>query len=159
MEMLEQFMKNNNLQDSSDIDSLLEVASLIRELIRDKQYTEINDILNYIVENSYYEAFSWCMEILQEEFEKGHECGLKDFVCNLGRSIPDYNEFTQRLEVNFDVLKNDVEKKLDEHGEVQSFFNIFTYKTRYQNIYLITAENFDVKDNDFIQYQLSFTRN
>ena len=45
MEMLEQFMKNNNLQDSSDIDSLLEVASLIRELIGDKQYTEINDIL------------------------------------------------------------------------------------------------------------------
>ena len=50
----------------------------------------------------------------------------------------------------------DVEKQLDDHGEVESFFNIFTYETRYPNIHLFSAENFDVKDNDFIQYRLLF---
>lgn len=46
----------------------------------------------------------------------------------------------------------------DEHGEVESFFNNFTYRTRYKNICLLTSENFDTRDNDFIQYKLRFSR-
>ena len=45
---------------------------------------------------------------------------------------------------------------MDHDGEVQSFFNILTYKTAYPNIFLTTEENFDTKDNDFIRYRLLF---
>jgi hypothetical protein len=98
------------------------------------------------------------MAILQEEFEKPDGAGMKDFSCDLGRSIPHYNDFTQRLQADFNVIDNDVEKTYDDHGEVQSFFNIFKYKTAYKNIFLVTEENFDLKDNDFIRYRLLFTR-
>ena len=155
--MLGTFMQNNNLQDPEDIDSLLEAAALARELIGGKQYEQINTLIVYTVENGYYEAFAWVLEILQEEFGKGAGCRLENFACELGKLIPDFNEFIQRLQVDFNVLSNDVEKQLDDHGEVESFFNIFTYETRYPNIYLVSAENFDVKDNDFIQYRLLFT--
>ena len=154
--MLGTFMQNNNLQDPEDIDSLLEAAALARELIGGKQYEQINTLIVYTVENGYYEAFAWVLEILQEEFGKGEGCGLENFACELGRLIPNFNEFIQRLQVDFNVLSNDVEKQLDDHGEVESFFNIFTYETRYPNIHLVSAENFDVKDNDFIQYRLLF---
>ena len=80
------------------------------------------------------------------------------FTCNIGRSIPDYDEFSNRLQVEFTVQKNDVESVYDEHGEVESFFNTFTYRTKYENICLISSENFDTKDNDYIQYKLMFSR-
>ena len=38
------------------------------------------------------------------------------------------------------------------------FFNILTYRTAYPNIFLVTEENFDTKDNDFIRYKLLFRR-
>ena len=41
-------------------------------------------------------------------------------------------------------------------GEVQSFFNILTYRTSYESVFLITEENFDTKDNDYIRYKLLF---
>jgi hypothetical protein len=98
------------------------------------------------------------MEILQEEFDKQDSCALDDFVCRLGKSIPDYDAFSEKLQVDFRALKNDIETMLDENKEVQSFFNILTYQTKFKNIYLVTLENFDTKDNDFIQYRLSFQR-
>lgn len=158
MNKLEQFMKNNNLQNSEDIDSLVELADLTREQITNKQYSNINNIIKYTIENNYYEAFSWVVAILQEEFEK-EECELKSFVCNIGRKIIKYDEFIERLQVDFNAIKNDNVNVYDENGEVQSFFNILTYKTKYQNIYLISSENFDAKDNDYIQYKIGFTRN
>ena len=158
MEMLEQFMSRNNLRDEEDIDSLLEVADLARELIGGNRYEEICRLIDYTVENSFYEAFSWIMEILQEEFDKQDSCALDDFVCRLGKSIPDYDAFSEKLQVDFRALKNDIETMLDENKEVQSFFNILTYQTKFKNIYLVTLENFDTKDNDFIQYRLSFQR-
>ena len=45
----------------------------------------------------------------------------------------------------------------DEHGEVISFFNILTYPTAYKNIFFISSENFDTKDNDYVLYKLSFS--
>ena len=154
--MLETFFKNNNLQNPEDIDSLLELATIVRQLISSEQYSEINSLVKYIIMHDYYEAFSWTMEILQEDFEK--EDGLKDFECFVGNSISNYDEFIQRLQVDFHVLDNDYETVHDETGEVQSFFNIFKYKTRFENIYLVSSENFDTKDNDYIQYKLLFTR-
>ena len=115
MEMLEQFMRRNNLRDEEDIDSLLEVADLTRELIGGNRYEEICRLINYTVENSFYEAFSWIMEILQEEFDKQDSCALDDFVCRLGKSIPDYDAFAERLQVDFRALKNDIETMLDEN--------------------------------------------
>ena len=68
--MTEKFLQNNNLHNSDDIDTLLDLASLVRELIIQKLYPDINKIINYTIENNYTEAFSWTMAILQEEFEK-----------------------------------------------------------------------------------------
>ena len=155
VENLEKFLDNNNLQDSDDIDALLELASLVRELVDVGAYENICKVINYTVANEYYEAFSWCMEILQEVFEKD-DCCLEHFECDLGKSIPSYDEFIERLEVDFNVLDNGYDTVCDNHGEVESFFNNLLYKTKYEYIYLVSSENFDTKDNDYIQYRLVF---
>ena len=158
MDMTEKFLQNNNLNDADDIDSLIELASLVRQLITDALHSDINRLINYTIEHDYYEAFSWCMGILQEVFE-GNGCESDDFECVLGKSIPNYDEFTARLQVDFAQPRNDMETVCDINGEVTSFFNILLYKTGYKNIYLVSSENFDTKDNDYIQYKLLFTGN
>ena len=159
MKTFDELFTNNNLQDPEDTDALLEVADTTRYLICDKNYSDINRLINYTVENGFFEAFSWILFILQEEFDKEENNRLKDFTCDICKPIPNYSEFTQRLQVNFRVIKNDVETTLDSFGEVDSFSHIFTYKTAFKNIFLITTENFDTKDNDFIQYKLLFEEN
>lgn len=108
--------------------------------------------------NCYYEAFTWCMGLLQEELEK-EDCVLQDFELSIGKSIPNYDEFIERLQIDFHVFKNGLETVCDKNGEVESIFNILVYKTCYRNIYLISSENFDTKDNDYVQYKLSFVKN
>ena len=63
----------------------------------------------------------------------------------------------RRLQIDLKAIGNDVETIADHNGEVQSFFNILTYNTAYENVFLVTEENFDTKDNDFIRYKLLFT--
>lgn len=157
MDALERYFHNNNLQDEEDIDALLEYAGLVRQLTDSKQYNDINRAINYTVENSYYQAFLWTLGILQEEFEKGN-CHLEDFDCMLGRRIPNYDSFVENLQVDFNILKNDMVKVYDTNGEVESFFNVFVYRTCFENVYLVSSENFDTKDNDYIQYKLSFVK-
>ena len=159
MRSLDELFRKNNLKDPEDIDALLELADMVSLLIHGERYPDIERLVSYTVSNDFYEAFSWIMALLQEEFEKEENSGLNDFTCFIGKSIANYNEFIERLNVDFNVTNNDVETTLDNNGEVQSFFNIFTYNTIYKNIFLITAENFDTKDNDFIQYKLLFTGN
>lgn len=83
---------------------------------------------------------------------------LDDFYCDLGRSIANYDEFAGRLKVDLNVQDHEVEKVYDEHGEAEAFFNKSIYTTGYKNIYLVTSENFDTKDNDYIEYRLLFRR-
>ena len=158
MYIINNWIQNNRLKDPDDIDALLETADLIRLLINDRNYACINTIILYTIENSFYEAFTWIITLLQEEFEKTAGYDLDDFTCEIGGSIPDYDEFADRLQVDFNVQKSEVESVYDEQGEVESFFNIFTYKTGYDHIYLISSENFDTKDNDYIKYKLQFRR-
>ena len=157
MNLTEHFLVHNSLHDPDDIDSLLELADLFRQVISDGLYSDINRLINYTVEHGYYEAFSWCMGIMQEVFE-AEDCTLHDFECVLGKSIPDYDEFTARLQVDLTHPQNDTETVCDNNGEVTSFFNILVYETAYPNIRLVSFENFDTKDNDYIQYKLSFAR-
>ena len=158
METLDLFIKNNHLADPDDLDALIEAADLTRQLIGAGAYSDLNRLIVYTVSGGFWEGFSWIMAILQEEFETGENCRLEDFSCGLGRAIPDYNAFIDRLQVDLNVLDNDVKAMPDEHGEIQSFFNIFTYRTKYENIFFVSAENFDTKDNDFIQYMLLFSK-
>ncbi len=153
MDKLVELLQRNNIHDLEELDSLLELASLVRLLLNVRQYSDLCEIINYSIKQNYYEALSWIMETLQEEFAK-EDCNLEDFECSLGQSIPNYDEFMQRLEVIMNPIKEDIEKVLDDNGEAQSFFNIFVYKTRYDNVYLVSSENFDTKDNDYIQYKL-----
>ena len=157
MELTEQFLQNNNLQNPENIDSLLELATLLRNLIEEKNYPAIRRIITYTIEHSYGEAFSWCMGILQEELEK-EDCKLESFESPIGRFIPNYDAFVEWLQVDFKTSRTELEKICDKHGEVESFFNIIVYKTGYENIHFVSAENFDTKDNDFVQYKLLFTK-
>ena len=157
MDLLEKWIQNNQLQEP-DFDALLDAADLTRQFIQAGNYEGINKIIGCTIEKGYYECLSWIMDLLQEEFEKTTDCSLDDFHCEIGKSIRNYDEFASRLQVDFKVQKHDVEKVYDEHGEVESFFNNFTYKTGYKNIYLVSSENFDTKDNDYIQYRLLFCR-
>lgn len=150
MNKVENYIQNNNLQDFDDIESLLELSSLIRQLVDDKQYIDISTIISYLISHSYYNAFSWTMEVLDESL-------LERIEVIIGKSIPDYDEFIDRLLVDFNVSKTGCETISDENGEVNSFNNISIYQTRYKNIHLVSSENFDNKDNDFIQYKLVFT--
>ena len=158
MDLLEKWMQENQLQDPDNIDALLETADLTRQLINDRDYEGINKIIIYTVDHDYYECFSWVMDLMQEEFEKTKEYALDDFYCGIGRSIANYDEFAGRLKVDFNVQDHDVEKVYDEHGEAESFFNKSIYTTGYKNIFLVTSENFDTKDNDYIEYRLLFRR-
>ena len=156
--MTEKFLQNNNLHNSDDIDALLELASLVRDLIIKKLYSDISKIINYTIENNYTVAFSWTMAILQEEFEK-EETDLEDFHCTIGVRIAHYDDLVCSLQVDFNSLKNYIEKVYDKHGEPEAFFNVMIYKTCYENVYFISSENFDNKDNDYIQYRLYFVKN
>ena len=158
MDMLDEWIQDNHLQDPDDIDALLEAADLTRQLIKNKNYEGINTIINYTIENGFYECFSWIMDLLQEEYEKTDKYYLDNSACDIRKTITNFDEFAGRLQVDFNAKCRDVEKVYDEHGEAESFFNIFTYNTGYKNIYLVSAENFDTKDNDYIQYRLLFRR-
>ena len=156
MRSLEELFRENNLKDPDDIDALLELAEITGKLISDEQYSNMEILINYTISNEYYEAFTWVMAALQEELEKKDSYRLKDFTCFIGKSIANYDEFISRLQVNLKAIDNDSETMIDRDGEVQSLFNILKYKTAYPNVFLITEENFDTKDNDFIRYKLQF---
>jgi hypothetical protein len=81
---------------------------------------------------------------------------LQSFELPLGRSIPHYDDFIDRLAVDFQAYESGLEKISDVHGEVESFFNILVYKTCYPNIDLVSCENYDTRDNDYVQYKLIF---
>ena len=157
MRTLEELLKENALADPDDLDALLELAEITGRMICDERYTELERLLAYTVNGGRYEAFSWVMAALQEEFDKKNGCRLKDFTCFIGRSIADYDTFIRCLQVYPDAIDDRVEMMTDHNGEVESFFNILTYRTAYRNAFLVTEENFDTKDNDFIRYKLRFT--
>ena len=158
MRSLEELFRENNLQDPEDIEALLVLSEITGQLIREERYEEIERLVCHVVSHEYYEAFSWIMAALQEEFNKKEDCCLRDFTCFIGKSIGNYDEFIRRLHVDLKAIGNDAETISDHNGEVQSFFNILTYKTTYANVFLITEENFDTKDNDFIRYKLQFRK-
>ena len=157
MENLQARLDGYNLCDPEDMDGLLKLADLVRELLARGDYPEVGVVLNYCISNAYLEAFSWTLELLQESFECG-DCSVQSYVCELGGQIPCYDGVIERLKTERRACKNEVETVMDQHGEVQSFFNVLTYKTGYDHIYLISRENFDTKDNDFIRYQLLFEK-
>ena len=156
MRTLDELLRENNLKDPEDIDALLELAEITGELIRNERYSDMELLIRYLISNDYYVAFSWVLAALQEEFGKKENCGLKDFTCFIGKSIANYDEFIKCLQVDLKAIDNDTETVMDRDGEVLSFFNILTSKTAYENVFLITEENFDTKDNDFIRYKLQF---
>lgn len=149
MEFMELIRCGLPMDDPEDMDTLLEFAVLIRDAIAEKRYDDICRVIRYTVGNSYYEAFCWVLGILEEKSDQ-----LGHFECDIGRTIPDYNEFVARLGVQPDACGNDVDPVRDENGEIQAFFNIIRYKTGFEHIVLVTLENFDARDNDYIQYSL-----
>ena len=50
MELIEHFINNNNLHDTEDMDSLIDLASLVRTLINNNQQAEINRVLQYTMD-------------------------------------------------------------------------------------------------------------
>ena len=157
MRSLEELLRANNLADPDDIDALLELAEITRQAIRTEHYGGIELLIDHTVRSGCLEAFSWIMAALQEEYDRAENCRLKEFTCRIGSSIANYDAFLRRLQVDLKAIDNDVEAVTDPHGEVQSFFNILTYKTAYRSVFLISEENFDTMDNDFIRYKLRFT--
>lgn len=149
MELREQIRGEFPIDDPEDMDTLLEFAELVRDAVAEKRHDDICRAIRYTVGNSYYEAFCWALGILEETCDQ-----LGYFECDIGRSIPDYNEFVSRLGVQPDACGNDVDPVRDENGEIQAFFNIIRYKTGFEHIGLVTLENFDARDNDYIQYRL-----
>ena len=150
------FLQNNHLQDE-DMDSLIQMATLVRETLDDHRYEDVSRVIRYTVEHGCGEAFTWCMGIIQEAFEQA-DCAPEDFECVLGRSIPDYDGFVARLQVDARACDNGLEKISDRNGDVEAYNNILLYRTGYGHVWFVSSENFDTRDNDFIQYKLLFRR-
>ena len=152
--MTDFLLQADRLRDPEDLDALLELAAHTRTLADSRQYDALAQLLESLVAQGCFEGLTWVLEILQECYDRSD--GFRGFSCTLGRTIPDYDDFIRILEIDFGTVKNDVEQILDQHREVQSFYNILTYPTRYPNLFLVSLENFDTKDNDFIDYRLVF---
>lgn len=153
MELMDQIRQDLPVEDPEDMDFLLAYAELVREAIENRSAEEVSVLVRYPVRHSYHEAFYWAAGILEEV------CGqpgayLAGYECALGKHIPDFNGFITRLGVDLNAFENDIRQVFDEQGEVQSFFNIIRYRTAFDHIELITSENFDARDNDYIQYTL-----
>ena len=158
MSSLEELLKKNNLKDPENIEGLLEMAEITELLISEKRYADLELLICYTIRNDCYEAFTWVMAAIQQEFDRKESCRLTDFTCFLGKSIADYDELISRLQVDLKAIDSDVRTVIGNDGEVQSFFNILIYRTAYRNVFLATEENFDTKDNDYIRYQLRFRK-
>ena len=153
----ESFFQNNRLTDPDDIDALLELAEMTRGLIAQRDHAGLERLAGYAAENGLCEAFSWIMGLVQEELE-GDSCRLESFSCDLGESIGAFDAILGALEMDWTALRSDAVKVFDANGEVRSFCNIFTYRTRYPNIFAVSCESFDTLDNDHIRYKLLFVR-
>ena len=158
MYALEDFLRISGPGEIEGTDQLLDIAGLVRELIEKDRYQEISALIRHLIESSLYEAFSWTMALLEEAFEEGFHAAPDGFVCDIGRSVKDYDLFIETLGADMNAIDNKVYKDEDENGEVRSFFNTCTYKTQYDHIYLLSSENFDAKDNDYIEYGLLFAK-
>ena len=152
MELHERILMDLPLEDAEDLDVLLEFADLVRDALAQGRFPDLAAYVRYTVLRGYHEALSWALELLQEYRDR--TAGGMELVCVLGQLIPDYNGFISRLGVDLNAFSNDVEPIRDENGEIQSFYNIIRYQTAFPGITLVTSENFDARDNDFIEYRL-----
>ena len=139
--------------DPDSLDFLLEVSRCARERIEKKRYDSLCGLIKASAQNGYHEALSWILSILREEHGK-EESTFRPFSCSLGRSILDYDRLMRALKAGRRAESNTVEYVYDDNGEVRAFFNIRTFATGFEGTYLVTRENFDNRDNDFIRYSL-----
>ena len=151
MEIWNRILRNEPLEGPEELEVLLELADLVRDFVAQKRSEELGRLVRYTMAQGHYEAFIWAVGIVEESADR-----LGAFECALGRTIPDYEEFILRLGVDLNAFENDIEQVRDEHGEVQSFFHIIRYKTGFAHIELVSSENFDARDNDYIEYRLVF---
>lgn len=158
MQAVEDFIKNHDSVGPDDIDALLDAADLTRRLMESRDYSGMRTLIAFTVDKGLFEAFTWIVSILQEGFEKTDDFGMDGFSCRLGNAIPDYDEFLARLQVDLNAIDHEIKVLPDENGETRAFFNVFTYRTMYDNVFLVSSEQFDTKDNDCIQYELFFAR-
>ena len=158
MELQRQIRLDLPQGDPESLEFLLDFSELLREALAEKRFEDAAACIRYTVNHSCHEAFYWAIGTLEETWSQAVDA-LPDFECVLGKSIPDYNEFISRLQVELNAFENDVEPVRDEHGEIQSFYNIISYRTGFPHIRLVTSENFDTRDNDFIEYRLICSTN
>ena len=153
MERMEKIRQDLPAEDPEDMDFLLEYAELVRAALENGSREEVSNLVRYPVRHGYHEAFYWAAGILDEICgQRGSALWGCEFV--LGTHIPDFNRFISRLGVDLNAFENDIRQVFDELGEVQSFFNIIRYRTAFEHIELVTSENFDARDNDYITYAL-----
>lgn len=139
---------------------MLELSDYTRKLTDSNDFENIKELIGYVLHNRLYEAFSWVTSTIQEAYEKEENQNKhNDFVFDIGKKIEDYDTFMSIIGAEDTLFQTASQTICDKNGEIDSFFNILIRKTKYNNIYLASAENFDTRDNDFIQYKLLFTDN
>ena len=156
MELLRRLLQNSPVDDPEDMDFLLDFSELLRDTLHESRFEDAAALVRCTIVNGWHEAFYWALGILEEVWDRSGGC-LSDFECVIGKSIPDYDAFISRLGADLNAFGNDVLPMRDENGEIQSFYNIISYKTAFPHIRLVTSENFDTRDNDFIEYRLLCT--
>lgn len=140
---------------TEDIEALLVLADEVRNEVESHQLEKVIRKIEKAVQLQKYEAFDWIIGVLEETYAK--KSFYEDICVKLGNQIPDYSAFIENIEAK--EPKSPVIKILsDKNKEVESFDNILVRKTKYPHMYLISIENYDLKDRDSIIYELVMTK-
>ena len=72
--MMERILQDIPLAEPEELDTLLEVAQTVRELIRERREDDLSALIQYTVRHSYYEALHGRSEFWKNVSEKMLPC-------------------------------------------------------------------------------------
>lgn len=153
-EKVKKFLNNSNIKNQNDTNMLLELAELIREILKEDNidYIMIGNIINIMLKNQNIEAINWIILTIQENTK----ILCKDIIITLGKKIEFYDKFIKSIGIDETPIHNmSIDKSID--IQEYSLLNINIYSTKYEYLYLFVIESFNTLDKDFVEYKLIFT--
>lgn len=140
---------------TENLEVLLALAEEVRTKIENHQIEAVTRKVQEVVQLSDYKALDWIIGVIEEAYSKEN---FKEDICvKLGNQIPDYSAFIENIEAKEPSLPV-IKIFSDKNKEVESFDNILIRKTKYPHMYLVSIENYDLKDRDSIIYELVLTK-
>jgi len=142
-------------EDPDNLDVLFELTDLLDKIFQQMDFQALEKLSIGIISVQNRSAFEWLINIIEEKFSNLNE--KRNISLRLGKQINGYDTFIEMIGIEKDTEPIEIEIISIPGLHIESFFNINAYKTKFNDMFLVTAENFDSFDVDFIQYRLVFT--